>query len=93
MIFSRISHAVHSGSLNRTGNRMRLSVDYRYQPMSEPVDISSLKPHMGWFDWDYVYRTWPKEYDGLRYYWKDLPVNVADYRKSGKAITDIKGGY
>ena len=54
--------------------RIRLSLDYRYQPVSEPVHASSLKPHMGVLDWDEIYRDWSD--DALKYYWKQLDLTV-----------------
>ena len=39
------SAAVHQ--CNETKDRLRLSVNYRYQPQSHPVRADSL-PHMGW---------------------------------------------
>lgn len=80
------SHTIHASQPNQTGDRMRLSLDYRYQPISEPIDITSLDPHMRRFDWEFVYRNWPSQYDHLKYYWKDLDLNIEDTRGLG-------GGY
>jgi len=73
------SLCIHASSPNQTGDRMRLSVDYRYQPMSKPVSKSSLLPHMGWFDWEFVYRDWSTQYEKLKYYWKDMPLNAIEH--------------
>jgi hypothetical protein len=41
------SHTVHGSLHNRSADRVRLSVDYRYQRQELPVDPSSLLPHTG----------------------------------------------
>lgn len=41
------SHTVHAALQNLTVDRVRLSVDYRYQLRDLPVDPSSLLPHSG----------------------------------------------
>lgn len=70
------SFTVHASLPNRTENRMRLSCDYRYQAPSQPIHPKSLKPHMGWFDWEDVYQEWGPQWQSLKYYWKDLPLTV-----------------
>lgn len=83
------SHCIHASLPNQTPDRMRLSVDYRYQPMSEPVDTRSLLPHFGRFGWDYVYANWPEDTAADQYYWHDKPLNVVD----SFAELAAKGGY
>ncbi len=48
------SLTVHQGCDNLSGNQLRVSLDYRYQPSSHPVRSDSLLPHMGWLTWDEV---------------------------------------
>lgn len=69
------SLCIHQGRDNRSPDRMRLSVDCRFQPVSHPVGQPSLEVHMGRMSWDEVYRDWPTD-DPLRYYWRDLPLTV-----------------
>ncbi|MCW8133884.1 MAG: phytanoyl-CoA dioxygenase family protein [Planctomycetota bacterium] len=41
------SHTIHGALENHTPDRLRLSLDYRYQLAKDDVDPSSLKPHGG----------------------------------------------
>ena len=51
-----------------------MSLDYRYQGISQPVAEGSLNPHheMGWEE---VYKGWQSKEN--QYYWKKLPVRLA----------------
>ena len=69
------SLTVHQGRDNQTPDRLRVSCDFRYQPMSHPVREASLLPHMRWQTWDEIYESWPQD-DPVRYYWKDWDLNV-----------------
>jgi hypothetical protein len=71
------SKTIHKTFPNRTENRIRLSVDFRYQPLSVPVDNSSLLPHVGLLTWEETYAGWGDS--DLRYYWKDLDLEVSDF--------------
>jgi len=63
------SHTIHQGIPNRSGNRIRLSVDYRYQRASDPIMELVLGPHQGRLSWEEVYAGWKsKEY---QYYWEE----------------------
>lgn len=67
----------HASMPNHTGNRMRLSLDYRYQPVSHPVNPSSLQPHrpgVQKLTWEEIYAGWKS--DQFKYYWQKLPLNV-----------------
>ncbi|HZU74920.1 MAG TPA: phytanoyl-CoA dioxygenase family protein [Acidimicrobiales bacterium] len=64
------SYTVH-GSLPNTSDRLRLSVDYRYQRLSEPVAEPSTRPH----NCPYV-PDWPELLDGVDWVsteWARLP--------------------
>jgi hypothetical protein len=41
------SHTIHGALDNHTADRLRISLDYRYQRAHEEIDPSSLKPHGG----------------------------------------------
>lgn len=69
------SWTVHKGLPNQTGHRIRLSVDYRYQGVSQPVVEASLQPHFNRWPWEFAYRGWKSS--RCRYYWKDKPLNIA----------------
>jgi ectoine hydroxylase-related dioxygenase (phytanoyl-CoA dioxygenase family) len=66
------SLTIHRGLPNLTADRVRFSVDYRYQPLSQPVTASSFLPHHGQITWEEVYADWKSE--RYKYYWRDLPV-------------------
>ena len=71
------SKTVHRSLPNLTENRIRLSVDFRYQPLSVPtVDSSSLLPHVGLLTWEQVYEGWGDS--DLKYYWKELDLEVRE---------------
>ena len=67
------SHTVHQGLPNLSGNRLRLSVDYRYQKAYDPVMDRVLEPHQGRLSWEEVYRDWRS--DTYQYYWKKTSLN------------------
>ena len=68
------SHLVHAGLPNLTVDRMRLSVDFRYQPLSHPVRVDSLDPHHRRLSWEEIYAGWDSAAD--RYYWHRLGPHV-----------------
>lgn len=69
------SHTVHRALPNRTRSRMRLSVDYRYQPVDEPVAPDSLQPHFGRLTWEEIYAGWRDAAED-RHYWRRLPLRL-----------------
>ena len=73
LVFNCLS--LHQATDNQT-NKIRLSCDFRYQPVTEPVYITSLTPHLQLISWDEVYEEWDDS-DDLKYYWEkyDLKIN------------------
>ena len=71
------SHTVHRSLPNLTRDRVRLSCDYRYQPMSLPVEEMSLKPHVNLMTWDEAYEGWDS--DEYKYYWRGLDLEMVDF--------------
>ena len=73
------SHAVHR-ALPNTTDRLRLSVDYRYQSAREPIVAAFLDPHVANMRWEEVYAGW--ESSDKQYYWRefDLETVVRDSR-------------
>lgn len=71
------SLCVHRATPNLTPDRMRLSLDYRYQGVSQPVTQGSLEPHMGCLSWDEIYAGWRET--RLQYYWRSLPLNIVPF--------------
>lgn len=71
------SLTIHQGLDNRS-EKVRISVDYRYQSRSEPVHHQSLEPHLGMLTWEEIYASWPDQNDPLRYYWKAFDLQVLE---------------
>lgn len=68
---------IHKALPNLTEDRLRVSLDNRYQRVSDPIAEHMLNPHlssMSPLPWDEVYRDWDNT--ELQYYWKqyDNPV-------------------
>lgn len=74
------SMAVHRGVPNRT-DALRLSVDARYQRISEPIAPGSLLPHTKPQTWDEIYTDWPAD-SRYRNYWTSLDLQVEQYDDS-----------
>ena len=62
------SKTVHQGVPNLSGNRVRLSVDYRYQKKMDLIMEKNLGVHQGRLTWEQVYEDWESE--EYQYYWK-----------------------
>jgi ectoine hydroxylase-related dioxygenase (phytanoyl-CoA dioxygenase family) len=69
------SLTVHKALPNLSPDRLRLSVDFRYQPLSHPVAPSSLRPHFDRQTWEEIYADWNST--RYQYYWRDLPIRTA----------------
>lgn len=82
------SHTVHESLPNRTGNRMRLSVDYRYQGVSQPVTEGSLLPHFHRWGWEFVYDGWKST--AAQYYWKRFDLNVVPFERAVYRFEDAQ---
>jgi ectoine hydroxylase-related dioxygenase (phytanoyl-CoA dioxygenase family) len=65
------SYTVHRALPSQDKAMIRLSLDVRYQPLSEPVEAKSLLPHCD-LSWEEIYADWKD--DTFQYYWqKDQP--------------------
>jgi hypothetical protein len=73
------SLAVHQGRPNHS-DRLRISVDARYQRVSDPVNPDSLEMHGKSITWQEVYADWPT--NDLQYYWKKLDLTFKDFDAS-----------
>lgn len=71
------SLCVHRGRDNQTPDRLRLSVDYRFQGLSQPVEGRSLLPHFNRLSWDEIYAGWSRP--ELQYYWKDQDLTLVEW--------------
>ena len=68
---------VHKALPNLTEDRLRVSLDNRYQAVDDPIAEHMLEPHLNIFNtlqWADVYRNW--ESDELKYYWKEHELTV-----------------
>lgn len=71
------SHVIHKGLPNTTPDRIRVSVDFRYQAASQPVAEASLFPHFNRTTWDQIYQGWKsKEH---QYYWKSMQLDIVEW--------------
>ena len=72
------SLAVHRAVPNQLKDHLRLSVDYRYQAVSLPIEEKSLLTHCGVLPWEEVYSAWP-EADDLKYYWRQYALDMQEW--------------
>ncbi len=70
------SMTVHQGR-SFQGDRLRLSVDARFQRVRDPIDAGSLLPHGGLIEWEDIYADWPA--DAFQYYWQQSELQVTAY--------------
>lgn len=71
------SLTVHQALPNTTADRMRISLDNRYQALDQPIAEHMLLPHLRThhdLTWDEVYRNWQST--ELQYYWRNLDLKV-----------------
>lgn len=71
------SLVVHQALPNLTEDRMRISLDNRYQSIDIPISEKMLIPHLSnlsSYDWDRVYADWKT--DDLKYYWREYDLEV-----------------
>ena len=70
------SKTVHQGLPNVSGDRIRLSVDYRYQKLTDKIMSKNLGVHQGRLTWPEVYAGWKS--DRYQYYWEGHQREVAE---------------
>jgi hypothetical protein len=70
------SLTVHKGVPNLT-DRLRLSLDNRYQRASEPICERCLQPYAGCGTWEEIYAGWQST--ALPYYWRMQAPKIADF--------------
>jgi hypothetical protein len=69
-------HTIHKALRCQFKDRIRLSLDVRYQPLDEPVENRSLNPHCP-LTWEQIYEGWKT--DDLKYYWRRLPLKMSEW--------------
>jgi len=73
------SLAVHKGIPNHS-RHLRMSMDVRYQRLSEPFNIDNANADAQPLSWDDIYAGWKS--DDLKYYWKRLPLTLKDFDRT-----------
>lgn len=82
---------VHKALPNYTEDRLRVSLDNRYQAIGDPIAEHMLQPHLSLnikFTWEEVYANWQS--DDLKYYWKayNNPVVPRDTSYAEKGFAE-----
>jgi len=73
------SHTVHKSTPNGIPNRIRMSCDFRYQPIDDVIQPASLSPH-GPYTWDELYEGWSRK--DLQYYWNEIDFSMTAFDDS-----------
>jgi ectoine hydroxylase-related dioxygenase (phytanoyl-CoA dioxygenase family) len=71
------SLTVHKALPNRSADRLRISADFRYQRVTDPMAPHMLRPSGGSLDWEDIYAGWRS--DELKYYWKRWALTTEPY--------------
>jgi hypothetical protein len=74
------SLTVHRALPNCSTDRLRISLDNRYQSLSVPISEFMLEPHLNGqspLSWEDVYESWNS--DESQYYWRDAELEVLPY--------------
>ena len=74
------SRTVHKARPNLMDGTIRLSCDYRYQPVDGDIEEKSLLPHCQVLGWDDIYRDWRNQ--DLKYYWKRKDLTLSPWDES-----------
>lgn len=73
------SLCAHRGSPNR-GPSMRMSIDARYQRVSDPVGAGSFQPHAQPSTWEEIYSSWKSS--DYQYYWRQWDLEYSEHDTS-----------
>ncbi|MFT4822215.1 MAG: hypothetical protein ACI9DH_001738 [Halioglobus sp.] len=73
-------------ALPNNSDRMRLSVDYRFQAEGEDITQSCLTSHCNRQSWSDIYAGWDK--DALKYYWQNKRLNLVPWNDSYGRLPD-----
>ena len=73
-------------SLHNSTDRMRLSVDYRFQREYEPLTESCLQPHFNRLSWEEIYAGWSNR--DIAYYWQKKQYTLAAWDDSYHKLSD-----
>lgn len=70
------SLTLHKALPNET-DRMRISVDFRYQAEGQGLTERCLHPHFEREEWSDIYRDW--KHEELKYYWRDKDFTIVPF--------------
>jgi hypothetical protein len=73
------SMVVHKGVPNRS-DKLRMSMDVRYQLVSEPFNLDNANADGQPLSWDDIYAGWRST--DLQYYWQRLPLTLKDFDRT-----------
>lgn len=73
------SLTIHRAMTASRRDLVRLSMDVRFQPASEPIHEGSLSNHAG-VEWSEIYRDWDCE--DLQYYWEEEAPSLSPWDES-----------
>lgn len=73
------SMVVHKGVPNRS-DKLRMSMDVRYQLVSEPFNIDNANADAQPLAWDDIYTGWRSK--ELQYYWQRLPLSLKEFDRT-----------
>jgi hypothetical protein len=62
-------------ALPNVSDRLRASIDFRFQRLSDPIDPERFVPPHGLSSWDEIYAGW--ESGEVRHYWRSLELNCS----------------
>lgn len=74
------SLTVHKALTPSVLDRVRMSMDFRFQRSDEEIEPASLRPHGDITTWDEIYSDWDQ--DDLKYYWKDKEFQFSEFDES-----------
>ena len=77
---------VHKAMENYNAERMRLSIDFRYQLEGEALTEGCLKPHFQRVSWEEIYADWKS--DQYKYYWKKKDFVEVPWNEALHALPD-----
>ncbi len=77
---------VHKAMENYNSEKMRLSVDFRYQLEGEALTAGCLQPHFQRLSWEEIYEGWQS--DDLKYYWHNKKFEEVPWDEKIHALPD-----
>lgn len=82
------SRTVHKALPSQKLEQIRISCDFRYQPLSAEIEQLSLEPHggSGMYKWEDLYKGWQNEY--LMYYWQGEKFTFTPFDHSIRHLQD-----